>query len=125
MRPALLLTAALFCAPAAAQTPPEDTSPALKRDHTTILPSVASPAAAAYDAAIERMHRALNIPFSGDADRDFVAILLVQTQGAIDLARVELQRGRDPQLRKLAQDLIAASERDLAVLRQWQAAPPK
>ena len=125
MRPVLLLTAALLAAPAAAQTPPEDTSPPLRRDHTTLLPSVAVPATAAYDAAIDRMRRGMNIPFSGDADRDFVAAMIPQRQGAIDMAKVELQYGRDPQIRKSAQDIIAGEERDIALLRQWLAAHPK
>ncbi len=125
MRQVLLLAGVLLGAPAAAQTPPEDTSPPLPRAHTSIAPSVATPSTAAYDAALDKMHRALDIPFTGDTDRDFVAVLIAQHQGAVDLAKVELQHGRDPQTRKLAQDIITARQQDIAALRQWQAAHPQ
>ncbi len=121
MRQMLLLAGALFCAPALAQTPQEG----LVRGHTALTPSVAAPATAAYDAAIEKMQHDMNIPFTGDADRDFVAATIPHRQGGIDMARLELQYGHDPDLRKLAQDIIAAGEREIALLRQWQAAHQK
>lgn len=122
MRYVLPLAGILLCVPAVAQTPPPDTSPPLLREHTTLVPSVAAPSGAAYDAAVEKMHRAMNIPYSGDADRDFVAAMIPLSQGAVDIARVALQHVRDPQIRKLAQDTIAAQEQQVALLRQWQAA---
>jgi uncharacterized protein (DUF305 family) len=125
MRPVLLLAGALLCLPVAAQTPPEDSSPPLAREHTTLAPSIAVPSTAAYDAAVERMRRGMDIPVTGNADRDFVAAMIPHRQGAIDLAKVELQHGTDPQVRKLAQDLIAAGQQEIAALRQWQAAHPK
>jgi uncharacterized protein (DUF305 family) len=42
-------------------------------------------------------------------------------QGAIDMAKVELQYGKDPQLRKLAQDVIAAQQKEIAFMQSWQA----
>ena len=42
-------------------------------------------------------------------------------QGAADMAKVELQYGTDPEIRELAQHIVAGQEKDIAHLKDWPA----
>jgi uncharacterized protein (DUF305 family) len=71
-----------------------------------------------YQQAMERMHRDMDIPYTGDADRDFLAGMIPHHQGAIDTARVVLKYGHDPAIRKMARDIISAQEREIAQMQR-------
>ena len=64
------------------------------------------------------------VPMTGDMDRDFVGMMIPHHQGAIAMARVELAHGKDPMLRKMARDIIAAQEKEIGEMKAWQAKHP-
>lgn len=78
-----------------------------------------SAATTAYKAANAKMHKDMDIAFTGDADADFVRGMIPHHQGAIDMARVMLAHGKDPALKKLATSIIADQEKEIAMMRDW------
>jgi uncharacterized protein (DUF305 family) len=73
----------------------------------------------AFKLANDKMVHAMMMEPSGDADKNFVMMMIPHHQGAIDMAKVELQYGKDPQLRAMAEKIIAAQEAEIAELKKW------
>lgn len=54
---------------------------------------------------------------TADPDHDFAAMMIPHHQGAIDMAKVELLHGKNPVLRRLAQEIIVTQRSEIDVLR--------
>jgi len=66
--------------------------------------------------AVARMHGAMDLPFTGDVDRDFARMMIPHHQGAIDMAVAELRFGKDERLRRLAQEIIVDQQQEIAFM---------
>ena len=73
--------------------------------------------ASAMNIAMERMMSDMHVPPTGDPDRDFVAMMIPHHQGAIDMAVAQIQYGRDPQLKRIAQEIIVEQQIEIAAMR--------
>lgn len=58
---------------------------------------------------------------SGDTDKDFVMMMKMHHQGAIDVAQIELKKGKDEKLQKMAKKMIDAQQKEIKELDEWLA----
>lgn len=69
---------------------------------------------------MEAMHAAMAAAEpSGNADADFANLMLPHHQAAVDMARTELLYGKDLQMRRLAQEIIAEQESEIQLMQLW------
>ncbi|QNA85490.1 DUF305 domain-containing protein [Sphingomonas sp. So64.6b] len=68
------------------------------------------------DAAMTRMMVGMEGKPTGDVDRDFAAMMIPHHQGAIDMAIAELRHGRNPQLKRIAQEIIIEQQQEIAAM---------
>ena len=83
--------------------------------------AAASPSTAAYQAAMDAMMTNMMIPYSGNADVDFIRGMIPHHQGAVDNARIVLEFGKDPDVLKFAQSVIDAQEAEIKWMTEWLA----
>jgi uncharacterized protein (DUF305 family) len=83
------------------------------------------PSSAAYQAINAKMHEGMDITFTGNADIDFARGMIPHHQGAVEMAKTVLAFGKDPQLRKLAEEIIKAQETEIAFMQEWLKANAK
>lgn len=80
------------------------------------------PAGKAYHDAMVKMDQDMMKGMTGNPDRDFALMMIPHHQGAIDMAKVLLQHGKDSELKKMAQETIPKQEKEIADLKRWLAA---
>ena len=84
----------------------------------------ATAATKAFKAADDKMMKNMDRRMTGDPDRDFVTGMLPHHAGAIDMALVELRYGKDPALRRLAREIIAAQDKEIRQMQTWKNTHP-
>lgn len=77
-----------------------------------------------FRAANAAMHRAMDIRYSGNADRDFIAGMIPHHEGAIEMARVVLRHGSDPAVKRLAEEIIRTQQAEITEMRAMLARLP-
>ena len=71
-------------------------------------------------ASMDKMHMAIKaIKPSGNSDVDFVRLMLPHHQAAVDMAKTQLLYGKDPQIRRLAQEIITDQQSEIELMRLW------
>jgi uncharacterized protein (DUF305 family) len=70
--------------------------------------------------SIEKMHSAMaSLEPSDESDVDFVKLMLVHHQAAIDMAQTQLVYGKDAQMRRLAQEIITDQKSEIDLRQLW------
>ncbi len=57
---------------------------------------------------------------SKEFDRTFLTMMVPHHEGAIRMARVELARGQDPEMRALAKQIVTAQSKEIDEMTAWQ-----
>ena len=71
-------------------------------------------------ASMDKMHMAMRaVARSGNSDMDFVRLMLPHHQAAVDMARAQLLYGKDPQMRRLAQEIITDQQLEIVFMQRW------
>jgi uncharacterized protein (DUF305 family) len=71
-------------------------------------------------ASMDKMHMAMGaIERSGNSDIDFVRLMLPHHQAAIDMAKTQLIYGKDPQMRRLAQEIVTDQQLEIELMQRW------
>lgn len=98
--------------------------PAGASSHATQMPGHGAhggPNAAAMVKEMTEMNARMtqHLRASGDADRDFATMMIPHHQGAIDMAKALLARGTDPEMRRMAEQIIKDQEREIGEFEAW------
>lgn len=92
----------------------------MKHDMSGMATAAENPSTEAYKAAMDTMHAdMMGMAYTGDADADFVRGMIPHHQGAIDMAKVELEHGKDPEIRKLAEAVVTAQQAEIKEMQDW------
>lgn len=92
-------------------------SPRVSAVNVSVSLTAERPFLAKNSAAVKKMMNDMAVSPAGDVGHDFVAIMIPHHQGAIDMAQAELRFGRNPQLRRIAQEIIVDQIQQISLMR--------
>jgi uncharacterized protein (DUF305 family) len=75
--------------------------------------------------SMERMDKGMkSAPMNGDIDHDFATMMMPHHQGAIDMAKAELLYGKDPVMRRLAEEIVVDQQSEIQAMQLWLSKQP-
>ena len=114
----LLVAPAIFFCVLATQALQHDSHPRMGNEQAN--ETAVDPDWSELTASMAKMHAAMAATGpSGDSDDDFVRLMLPHHQAAIDMARTELLYGKDPQMRRLAQEIVTDQQSEIQLMQLW------
>jgi uncharacterized protein (DUF305 family) len=60
-----------------------------------------------------------DLPMDLDVDREFAIMMLPHHEAALDMAKAELLYGKDEQMRRLAQEILADQQSEIDLMNLW------
>jgi uncharacterized protein (DUF305 family) len=89
--------------------------------HAMMQKQIHSPAdKALLQAMMGTMHQSMmNVNLTGNADTDFMLLMIPHHQSAIAMSKVELQYGKNARVRALATSIISAQQEEIDEMRGW------
>jgi len=58
-------------------------------------------------------------PMDANIDHNFASMMLPHHRGAIDMAKAELSYGKDPVMRRLAQEILVDQQSEIDTMQLW------
>jgi uncharacterized protein (DUF305 family) len=75
--------------------------------------------------SMERMDNGMKSgPMNGDVDHDFATMMMPHHQGAIDMAKAELLYGKDPVMKRLAEEIVVDQQSEIQAMQLWLSKQP-
>jgi uncharacterized protein (DUF305 family) len=86
----------------------------------SMMTSAQTPGDRALMQSMMAMHQSMSgMKLSGDADRDFLAMMIPHHQSAIDMANAEMQYGKDAKVKALARQIVSAQQQEITQMHDW------
>ena len=73
-----------------------------------------------HKAMMDGMQEMHSMKMTGNADLDFASMMIEHHEQAIAMSKAQIQNGADPEVKRKANEIIAASEKDITDLKKWK-----
>jgi uncharacterized protein (DUF305 family) len=103
------------------QLPMGDSGTMTGMDHSAMAAANVAPSTKGYETAMAGMMKGMMVSPTGKPDLDFMQGMIPHHQGAIDMAKVVLQFGKDPEVKSFAENVVKAQEGEITVMNAWLA----
>ena len=89
------------------------------------IPSVETQFEQAMESSMTRMDKEMaSAPMTADVDRNFATMMKPHHQGAIDMAKAELRYGKDPVMRRIAEEIVVDQQSEIDAMNLWLSKKP-